>query len=162
MVLAVDRASTKALYTEFTGDLDRLRAGRRDPMHEIARRLLTDGVDERTLGRLTVVPVDVDRPSDPEARSAFADLETVLVDPAQTAVAWAVLAEVDRPPIEAAHETRLAHPRSALHQRPRRVPVAHDLASYELQLRAAADEETHRPRGVVGRVERLLEERIVA
>src|SRR5690606_8402125 len=78
---------------EFAEDLDRLRAGRYDHLRPPARRLMEAGTPKEILCRLSVVRVDVDRPSDAEVQHALRELETVLEDPKLAAAAWAVLVE---------------------------------------------------------------------
>jgi tetratricopeptide (TPR) repeat protein len=91
VVLTVNRPSSRKLYTEFAGDLERLRSGRRDGLKPETRRLLEQTADASLLARLFVVPIDLDHPYDPEAHNVTRLLESVLEDSRQVAAAWGVL-----------------------------------------------------------------------
>ncbi|HYW32941.1 MAG TPA: hypothetical protein VE869_15680 [Gemmatimonas sp.] len=92
VVLVVNRASTRALYTEFAEDLIRLRAGRSDGARPTLQRLLdADASATSVLTRLFVVAVDIDRADQPEAKHAIELLQRALEDATQVVAAWDVL-----------------------------------------------------------------------
>ena len=92
VVLVVDRASTRALYTDFAEDLHRLRSGRTDGARETLRRLMRADPSVTTrLERLFVVATDVDQANEPETKFALELLKSVLEDSAQAPLAWDVL-----------------------------------------------------------------------
>jgi tetratricopeptide (TPR) repeat protein len=92
IVLAVDRGSSRKIYNDFASDLERLRAGRRDGLKAEATHLLNklEG-DASILQRLFVVPIDIDRARDPEAKTALQLLSSVLDDREQAVAALGVL-----------------------------------------------------------------------
>jgi tetratricopeptide (TPR) repeat protein len=93
VAIIVDRSSSAKVYRELAGDLHRLRAGRQDRLGAEAVRLLRELRDASVLRRLFIVPLDVDREGDPEAKFALQLLTSVLENssPAAAAAAWGVL-----------------------------------------------------------------------
>jgi tetratricopeptide (TPR) repeat protein len=92
VVLAVDRGSSKKVYHDFASDLERLRVGRSDGLKAESAHLLKKlGGDATILRRLFIVPVDIDRDRDPEAKTALHLLASVLDQPEQVMAALGVL-----------------------------------------------------------------------
>jgi len=92
MVLAVNRASSRAVYLELAQDLKRRRVGREEPLRKVTSDLLRDVPEaDALLGRCYPVAVDVDSPADPERKHAWSLLTQVLVDASQTEAAYGVL-----------------------------------------------------------------------
>jgi tetratricopeptide (TPR) repeat protein len=91
VVLAVDRSSRK-VHVEIAGDLERLRAGRNDPIHAETTRLLNEvGINASLLARIYIVPVEVDRAMHSETKEALRLLGDVLQDSSQANAALGVL-----------------------------------------------------------------------
>lgn len=92
VVLAVDRKTSKTVHQVFAADLDRLQSGRTDDLGKEIERIRTElGADAGVLQRIVVVPLDVDEPTDFEAKIALHNLESILDDPTQTGAALAIL-----------------------------------------------------------------------
>jgi tetratricopeptide (TPR) repeat protein len=93
VALAVNRESTKTLYTHLVEDLDRIRSGRRDGLRKDAADLLSYlGQDPAILSRLFVIAMDVDQLNHPETRAALYILRVEVLENAENAVAaWRIL-----------------------------------------------------------------------
>lgn len=91
LVVVVDRASTKSLYTHLAQDLERLRMGRMESQQRVTTDLLEDlPAAKDLLSRLYVVTVDADLPGDPERKIALELIANCLDDPRQAASAYAI------------------------------------------------------------------------
>jgi tetratricopeptide (TPR) repeat protein len=93
IVVVVDRASTRFIYTDLAADIDRLRSGRSDSLRADTCRLIESlGANGQSLLQLVqFVPIDVDRARDPEAKVALDLLAQLLELPSQIESAWAAL-----------------------------------------------------------------------
>ncbi|HEU0076176.1 MAG TPA: tetratricopeptide repeat protein, partial [Longimicrobiaceae bacterium] len=96
VVLVMDReGSSRKLYGTFAADLERMRSGRIDDLSQDTLDILdafdTNEYDRALLPRIRLVPVDIDRENQPEAKIALQLLLSVLEDPDQLAAAWSVL-----------------------------------------------------------------------
>jgi tetratricopeptide (TPR) repeat protein len=92
VVIATNRASTEALYTDVPVDLARIRDGRNDePPCDVLKSLQDSGIRPEVLRALYVLAIDVDEDHHPEAKHAIFILESVLTDPRQADQAWAIL-----------------------------------------------------------------------
>jgi hypothetical protein len=90
VVVTVNRGSSRRVWVEAASDLDRLRSGRSDGLRTETTSLV-EAYGADLITRVRVVPVDVDHPHEPDAKSAFRLLEDVLEDQGQAGAAWHVL-----------------------------------------------------------------------